>query len=89
MTEENGIGGVPVTGGAVFDQDLYGAADKFSGYQQVAVDDEEDDQQAELGCVLCLGQKPLLMLDVYRLLGLGCLLLPTHPLTHSVRAPNT
>ena len=40
--------GVSLTGAAVFDQDLYGAADKHAGYAaELPLDDEEpeDDQQ--------------------------------------------
>lgn len=37
--------GVPLSGQAVFDQDLYGASDKYAGYAGYAIDDDEADQE--------------------------------------------
>lgn len=35
---------VPLTGAAVFDQDLYGTGDKFAGFNATLVDEDDDDQ---------------------------------------------
>ena len=54
--EGNGEGGVPLTGGAVFDKELYGGAD-VTGYAAVAADLEEDDvDEREAAVARCVGR---------------------------------
>lgn len=51
MADQRQKEGVPMTGGAVFDRDLYGGATPGrSGYAGVAIDDEDaqDDQQEDV-----------------------------------------
>lgn len=47
MADQNGSGGVPLTGKAVYDAELYGAGGPATGYAAVAADIDEDEEMDE------------------------------------------
>lgn len=55
MADQRGAGGVPLTGKAVFDEELYGGAEPITGFAAVAQDvDEEEVDEREAAVARCV-----------------------------------